>query len=141
MSLPFDWRDMKPVYATKNAAAADLRAAKDMTIAAGRWEVVPTGFTGDLLFADQPENVCALVLPRSGLASKRGITVLNSPGLIDRDYQGEVKVILINHGLDPFEIKQGDRIAQLLMVKRHWHLGLEYSDNEREGGFGSSGME
>lgn len=132
---------MKPVYATKNAAAADLRASESVSIAPGCWGAIPTGFTGAELFEGQPENVCAKVLSRSGLALNQGVAVFNAPGLIDRDYKGEIKVILINHSQKTFEIKQGDRIAQLLMVKRHWHLGLEYSDNDREGGFGSSGIE
>jgi dUTP pyrophosphatase len=101
-----------PQYATSGAAGLDLPAAidKPLTLAAGSFALVPCGFAMAL-----PPGYEGQVRPRSGLASKHGVTVLNSPGTIDSDYRGEVKVLLINHGCDHFTITPGMRIAQLVI--------------------------
>ncbi|MBS1582917.1 MAG: dUTP diphosphatase [Bacteroidetes bacterium] len=103
-----------PSYATAHAAGLDLRAdlAASITLAPGQRALVPTG-----LFLELPEGTEAQVRPRSGLAFKHGITVLNAPGTIDADYRGEVGVLLINLGQDPFEVKDGERIAQLVVAR------------------------
>lgn len=105
-------------YATDGAAALDIRAQfpihpehgqiTSLTLEPGERALIPTG-----LHLEMPESLCAHVLPRSGLALSHGVTVLNAPGLIDSDYRGEVGVVLINHGSEPFEVQQGVRIAQL----------------------------
>ena len=107
-------RDLElPAYATDQAAGLDLRAAVDgsMAIAPGQHAMVPTGLAIAL-----PAGHEGQVRPRSGLAHRHGVTVLNSPGTIDADYRGEVKVMLINHGHQPFTITRGDRIAQLVVA-------------------------
>lgn len=103
-----------PSYATAHAAGLDLRANLDvpLTLAPGQRALVPTG-----LFLELPEGTEAQVRPRSGLAFKHGITVLNAPGTIDADYRGEVGVLLINLGSEPFEVKDGERIAQLVVAR------------------------
>jgi dUTP pyrophosphatase len=129
-----------PFYATTHAAGADLRAAidQDMTIEPGNKALIPTGFAMAL-----PDNFEAQVRPRSGLALKHAITVLNTPGTIDADYRGEVGVILINHSDIPFHIQRGDRIAQMIIapfVQADFQAVSELSETERgAGGFGSSG--
>jgi dUTP pyrophosphatase len=129
-----------PFYATTHAAGADLRAAidQDMTIEPGEKALIPTGFAMAL-----PDNFEAQVRPRSGLALKHAITVLNTPGTIDADYRGEVGVILINHSDTPFHIQRGDRIAQMIIapfVQADFQAVSELSETERgAGGFGSSG--
>lgn len=129
-----------PFYATEQAAGADLRAAvtEDITLQPGEHRLIPTGFA--MALADGFE---AQIRPRSGLAYKHGITVLNSPGTIDADYRGEVGVILINHGKEPFVITRGERIAQMIVapfVQAAFTEVSELSDTIRgEGGFGSSG--
>jgi len=129
-----------PFYATTHAAGADLRAAinDDKVIAPGEHALIPTGFAMAL-----PDNYEAQVRPRSGLALKHGVTVLNTPGTIDADYRGEVGVILINHGKSPFHIQRGDRIAQMIIapfVQADFKTVGELSETARgEGGFGSSG--
>ncbi len=129
-----------PHYATLHAAGADLRAAidGDMVIEPGEHALIPTGFAMAL-----PDNFEAQVRPRSGLALKHGITVLNTPGTIDADYRGEVGVILINHGKTPFHIQRGDRIAQMIIapfVQADFQTVSELPATERgAGGFGSSG--
>jgi dUTP pyrophosphatase len=136
-----------PVYSTKNAAGGDLRADLSKVwngpypIEPGECESIPTGLTGEELFSNQPDSVCGLIFPRSGIAAKHRVTVLNSPGLIDYDYRDEISVLLINHGKETYWINHGDRIAQLVMIKRHWHLGFEVAEAERVGGFGSTGLE
>ncbi|WP_439372168.1 dUTP diphosphatase [Bradyrhizobium sp. DASA03120] len=104
-----------PAYQTAEAAGLDLMAAvpdaEPMTLAPGQYALVPTG----LAIALPPAHE-AQVRPRSGLAAKHGVTVLNSPGTIDADYRGEIKVILINHGTAPFVIKRGERIAQMVLA-------------------------
>jgi len=104
-----------PRQQTSGAAGVDLHAALDisetLTIAPGRYAMIPTGFAIAL-----PDGYEAQVRPRSGLAAKYGVTVLNSPGTVDADYRGEIKVLLINHGEAPFDVRRGDRIAQLVVA-------------------------
>ena len=102
-----------PAYATEHSAGMDLLAAvkDDVVIAPGKRALIPTGLTIAL-----PEGYEAQVRPRSGLALKSGVTVLNSPGTVDADYRGEVAVILINHGEEPFRITRGSRIAQMIIA-------------------------
>ncbi len=129
-----------PRYATTHAAGMDIRAAVDeeTILHPGERALLPTGFSFAL-----PHGFEAQVRPRSGLALKHGVTVLNSPGTIDADYRGEVCVILINHGPHPFHIRRGDRIAQLIIApvtRIHWRLVEELDETARgSGGFGSSG--
>ncbi len=127
-----------PAYETNGAAGMDLRAAVDMMLKPGRRGLVPTGIAIAL-----PAGYEAQVRPRSGLAVKHGITVLNSPGTIDSDYRGEIKVPLINHGEHDFAVARGDRIAQLVIspVSRiAWEAVPELDTTARgKGGFGSSG--
>ena len=100
-----------PAYATSGAAGLDLRAAQTVILKSGSRFLMPTGIAIAL-----PPLHEAQVRPRSGLAVKHGVTVLNSPGTIDEDYRGEIKVILINHGTEDFAINRGDRIAQLVIA-------------------------
>jgi dUTP pyrophosphatase len=131
-----------PAYETTQAAGMDLRAAapenEPITLAPGQRTMVPTGLTMAL-----PENYEAQVRPRSGLAAKHGVTCLNTPGTIDADYRGEVKVILINLGDEPFVIKRGERIAQMVIapVTRATLTEVEVLDETARGagGFGSTG--
>ncbi len=129
-----------PVYATGHAAGADLRAAVAETtiLQPGAVAIVPTGIAIAL-----PEGYEAQVRPRSGLAAKHGVTVLNSPGTIDADYRGEIGAILINHGQEPFTIERGMRIAQLVVAPvsiAHWkETGILPGSVRGSGGFGSTG--
>lgn len=129
-----------PAYETAGSAGMDLRAAvsEPVTLAPGDRALIPTGLAIGL-----PEGFEAQVRPRSGLAAKHGVTVLNSPGTIDADYRGEVKVILINHGREPFVIARGERIAQLIaspVTRISWQPVRTLSETARgHGGFGSSG--
>ena len=131
-----------PVYETTGSAGMDLRAALDgdgpLTLQPGARALVPTGFSIGL-----PEGYEAQVRPRSGLALKHGVTCLNSPGTIDSDYRGEVGVILINHGHEPFVINRGERIAQMIIspvVQSSWTEVDTLDDTTRgAGGFGSTG--
>ena len=129
-----------PVYQTADAAGMDLYAAvvEDVVLASGDRALVPTGFSMAL-----PSGFEAQVRPRSGLAAKHGVTVLNTPGTIDADYRGEVKVILINHGADPFRVTRGERIAQMVIASVTQGAMVEVSDLPEtargEGGFGSTG--
>lgn len=129
-----------PAYATEGSSGMDIRANLDATISLGPHErvLVPTG-----LFIELPNNYEAQVRPRSGLALKQGITCLNSPGTIDADYRGEIKVILINHSSEIQEIKNGDRIAQIVfqrVEKVILESVDEINDTHRgEGGFGHTG--
>ena len=129
-----------PTYETQNSAGLDIRAFIEETIVLKPTErkLIKTG-----LFIEIPHGYEAQVRPRSGLAFKNGITVLNSPGTIDADYRGEIGVILINHSIENFEIKTGDRIAQLVFAKVEqatWKITETLSNTERgEGGFGSTG--
>ena len=129
-----------PAYATELSAGMDLRADLESPITLGPLEraLVPTG-----LFIALPAGYEAQVRPRSGLAAKRGVTVLNTPGTIDADYRGEIKVILVNLSGTPFEIVPGERIAQLV-VARHERVEWDEVDVLDEtargaGGFGSTG--
>ena len=129
-----------PAYATALSAGMDLRACLENPITLGPLEraLVPTG-----LFIALPPGFEAQVRPRSGLAAKQGVTVLNTPGTIDADYRGEIKVILVNLSNVPFEIVPGERIAQLV-VARHERVEWEETDSLDEtergaGGFGSTG--
>lgn len=132
-----------PEYASKNAAGADLCAflpAGPLTISPdGGVLLVPTG-----LVLEIPEGYEGQVRPRSGLAARHGVTVLNSPGTIDSDYRGEVKVILINHGTHLFTVNHGERIAQLVIapVERcTFDSAVSISETDRgERGFGSTGV-
>ena len=130
-----------PAYATAQSAGMDLRANLEAPITLNPMEraMIPTG-----LFIELPVGYEAQVRPRSGLAAKHGITVLNTPGTIDADYRGEIKVILINLSTEPFEIQHGERIAQMVIAKHEtvqWEEVEVLSDTERgTGGFGSSGV-
>lgn len=128
-----------PAYTTTGAAGMDIVAAEDLTLAPGARHAVSTGFAMAI-----PEGYEVQVRPRSGLALEYGITCLNTPGTIDSDYRGEVKVILANLGSEPFEIKRGDRIAQLVPAPVQRASLLEVSsldDTSRgSGGFGSTGV-
>jgi dUTP pyrophosphatase len=127
-----------PSYASAGSAGLDLRSAETLTLKPGARALVATGIAIAL-----SENLEAQVRPRSGLAVKHGVTVLNSPGTIDSDYRGEIKVPLINHGTEDFVIARGDRIAQMV-VASVTRVALEEVDSLDEtdrgtGGFGSSG--
>lgn len=127
-----------PSYATEGAAGLDLAAAEAATLPPGARALVGTGLALEL-----PDGYEAQVRPRSGLAAKKGVTVLNSPGTIDSDYRGEVKVILINHGDADFVIEVGDRIAQMVIapvVQVELALATSLPNSDRgAGGFGSTG--
>lgn len=134
-----------PEYATDGASGFDLRAdlgEDDIILESGEIKLIPTG-----LYFELPQNFEIQVRPRSGLAAKHGITVLNTPGTVDADYRGEVKVILINHGKDEFIIKHGERIAQAVVAtvtaKNTINLNkIDEISNDTErgaGGFGSTG--
>ena len=141
MRLPHGEGLALPAYETAGAAGMDLRAAvtEPLTIAPGARFAVPTG----LAFAIQP-GFEAQIRPRSGLALKHGVTCLNTPGTIDSDYRGEVKVILINLGSEPFTINHGDRIAQMVVapVVQAEILEVDALDETKRGagGFGSTGQ-
>jgi dUTP pyrophosphatase len=131
-----------PRQMTLGAAGVDLAAAipagETLTIDAGRYGMVPTGLAIAL-----PEGFEAQIRPRSGLAAKFGVTVLNAPGTVDADYRGEVKVLLVNHGQAPFEIRRGDRIAQMVVAPVSavtFTLRETLDETERgAGGHGSTG--
>ncbi len=131
-----------PAYQTAEAAGLDLMAAvpdgEPLTLAPGKYAMVPTGLAIAL-----PPGHEAQVRPRSGLAAKHGVTVLNSPGTIDADYRGEIRVILINHGEAPFVIRRGERIAQMVIapvVQAALVPAVTLSQTDRGGGgFGSTG--
>lgn len=131
-----------PAYETGHAAGMDLRAAvpeaAPLRLAPGARALIPTGLAIAL-----PEGFEAQVRPRSGLALRHGITCLNSPGTIDADYRGELQVLLINHGAEPFEIHRGERIAQLVIApvsRAEWRLVEALPESGRgAGGFGSTG--
>ena len=127
-----------PAYATDGAAGMDIVAAENVTLAPGERHAVATGYAMAI-----PHGYEVQVRPRSGLALKHGITCLNTPGTIDSDYRGEVKVILANLGSDPFEVKRGERIAQLVPAPVQYAT-LDLVDDldataRGAGGFGSTG--
>ena len=139
--LPHSQNLPKPTYETPHAAGMDIRAALEnpITIKPGERMLIPTGFKIAL-----PKGYEAQIRPRSGLAIKNGITMLNSPGTIDADYRGEVKVIAINHGQDTFTVNHGDRIAQMVIapvIQLDIEEVEELPVTERgDGGFGSTGV-
>ena len=128
-----------PAYATEGAAGLDVVAAEDVTLAPGQRHAVATGFAIAI-----PEGYEVQVRPRSGLALKHGITCLNTPGTIDHDYRGEVKIILATLGSEPFEVRRGERIAQLVpapVLKADFVEVEVLGDTARgAGGFGSTGQ-
>ena len=130
-----------PKYETQGASGVDISANinEDLTLATNESILVPTGIAVSI-----PQGFEIQIRPRSGLAAKKGISVLNTPGTIDADYRGEIKVILINHGNEPFVIRNGDRIAQMVVcpiVQAKFEEVDELSDTERgSGGFGSTGV-
>lgn len=129
-----------PEYQTPLSAGLDIRANLDESVTLGPLEraMIPTG-----LYVELPEGCEMQIRPRSGLAAKHGITVLNSPGTIDVDYRGEIKVILVNLSNEPFTIEAGERIAQMIVARYEqieWQAVEELSSTERgAGGFGSTG--
>ena len=129
-----------PAYATAFAAGLDVRAdnAEPIVLKPLGRAIVPTG-----LYLETPAGYEVQVRPRSGLAAKKGVTVLNAPGTIDADYRGEVCVILVNLGAEEFVVERGERIAQLVLAKHEvieWEEASELADSERgAGGFGSTG--
>jgi dUTP pyrophosphatase len=127
-----------PRYASEDAAGLDVTAAEDLTLQPGQRHAVATGFAIEI-----PRGYEVQVRPRSGLAIKNGITCLNTPGTIDSDYRGEVKVILINLGQEPFEVCRGERIAQLVpapVLRADFVEVGELAETARgSGGFGSTG--
>lgn len=129
-----------PAYESAAAAGLDLRAAVEapLTIEPSGFAMVPTGIAMAL-----PSDHEAQVRPRSGLAARHGVTVLNAPGTIDADYRGEVRVVLVNHSRVPFRVERGDRIAQLVVApvsRCQWREVRVLSSTERgDGGFGSTG--
>lgn len=129
-----------PTYETAQAAGMDLRANLDQSVHLGPLEraIVPTG-----LYMALPEGFEAQIRPRSGLAAKQGLTVLNSPGTIDADYRGEIKVILVNLSNTPVHINDGDRVAQMVIARyeqAHFSVVESLEETTRgTGGFGSTG--
>ena len=138
MLLPHGQGLELPAYATSGAAGLDLRAAEAVVLKPSARYLMPTGIAIALPLGHE-----AQVRPRSGIAVKHGVTVLNAPGTIDEDYRGEIKVPLINHGTDDFIIKRGDRIAQLIIARVSKARLVEVSSLDETprgaGGFGSSG--
>jgi dUTP pyrophosphatase len=127
-----------PTYAHEDDAGMDLYAAQDVTIAPGEWAQIATGIALQL-----PRGYEAQVRPRSGLAMRYGVTMLNAPGTIDAGYRGEICVLMINHGREPFHVRTGDRVAQLViasLITVQLEECSELSSSERgEKGFGSTG--
>jgi len=133
-----------PKYQTTGASGLDLAASPDIgksgiEIKPGEWDLVPTGIAIEL-----PKGLEAQIRPRSSVAFKNGVTILNSPGTIDSDYRGEVKIMLINHGQETFTVKPGDRIAQMV-ITRIERVNLKKSEFitktiRGSGGFGSTGI-
>ena len=128
-----------PSYETEGSAGMDVRAAEAMIVPAGQRGLVPTGFAFAI-----PVGYEVQVRPRSGLALKHGISLPNTPGTIDSDYRGEIKVIIINHGEEDFAIERGDRIAQIVVAPVQRGTLTEVSDLDDTargaGGFGSTGV-
>lgn len=132
-----------PRYETAGSAGMDLRAAvpdgEPITLQPGEWRLIPTGLAIAL-----PEGHEAQVRPRSGLAARHAISCVNTPGTVDSDYRGEIKVNLINHGRDPFTIQRGERIAQMVIapvIQAVWEEVETLDETERgAGGFGSTGV-
>ena len=131
-----------PAYESELAAGVDIRAAVDepMILAPGARALVPTG-----LHIALPEGLEAQIRPRSGLAARHGITLPNAPGTIDADYRGEIRIIMMNLGEEPFTIERGDRIAQMIVapvLHVRWNLVESLDDTQRgQGGFGHTGRQ
>ena len=133
-----------PRYQTTGSAGMDLPAAvpedEPAVLAPGEWRLIPTGLAIAL-----PEGYEAQIRPRSGLAARHGISCMNTPGTIDADYRGEIRVNLVNHGPEPFTVKRGERIAQMVVapvVQAEWEPVEDLDETARgEGGFGSTGVE
>ncbi|MFT5619026.1 MAG: dUTP pyrophosphatase [Arenicella sp.] len=129
-----------PAYATELSAGMDLRAVleEDVVLTSLERKLIPTG-----LFIELPASYEAQIRPRSGLAYKHGLTVLNSPGTVDADYRGEIRVLLVNLSKEPFTVKNGERIAQMIIAKHeqiNWEEVEVLSETERgAGGYGSTG--
>ena len=133
-----------PKYQTIGSSGLDLAASSDIgesgiEIKPGEWDLIPTGIAIEL-----PEGLEAQIRPRSSIAFKNGVTILNSPGTIDSDYRGEIKIMLINHGQETFIVKTGDRIAQMV-ITRIERVNLKKSEFitktiRGSGGFGSTGI-
>ena len=129
-----------PAYATEGSSGMDLRAAveEDFILKSGKFALIPTNLSVEIPYGYEIQ-----VRPRSGLAAKNGISVLNTPGTIDSDYRGEVKVILFNFGQDDFIIKRGERIAQMVLAKVYLARLVESDElnnsSRGEGGFGHTG--
>ena len=129
-----------PTYATEQSAGMDLSAAIEEAVELGSGEraLIPTGLSIAL-----PPGYEAQIRPRSGLAVKHGVTVLNSPGTVDADYRGEIKVILVNHGKEAFTVERGMRIAQMVVERYEtvgWKVVNSLEETDRgDGGFGSTG--
>ncbi|MEY4060367.1 MAG: hypothetical protein RL319_618 [Actinomycetota bacterium] len=130
--------DYLPLYSQPGDAGADLRSRESVLIPAGERKTIPTGVSIAI-----PDNFVALVHPRSGLASKHGITVLNAPGTVDAGYRGEISVTLLNTGQETFEVSPGDRIAQIVfqrVEKAHFIRVAKLPASHRgDNGFGSTG--
>ena len=124
-----------PHYQTIGSAGLDLHSIEAATLMPGERKLVSTGLTVNL-----PKNTEGQIRPRSGLAAKFGITVLNSPGTIDEDYKGELKVILYNSGDSTFSVEKGDRIAQLVVAPVIKLSGLTLDNTREDKGFGSTGL-
>jgi dUTP pyrophosphatase len=130
-----------PYYATEHSSGMDLCAAnfETVVIKPGEVKIIPTGISISL-----PPNFEAQIRPRSGLAAKNGITILNSPGTIDADYRGEIKAILINHGVNDFAVERGMRVAQMVVARYNkvsWEEVNEHDETSRgTEGFGSTGI-
>ena len=134
-------RHQLPEYSTEFSAGIDLRASLDQAVVLdpGKRVLVPTG-----LFIELPRNYEAQIRPRSGLALKKGISILNTPGTIDSDYRGEIGIILINLSSEPFMIEDGERICQMVIARHEtieWIETDNLNDTERgSGGFGHTGQ-
>lgn len=128
-----------PRHAEPGDAGVDLVARYDGAVAPGERALVATGIAVAI-----PEGHVGLVTPRSGLAMRSGVSLVNSPGILDSGYRGEIQVVMINHGAEPFEFRRGDRIAQLVVVpffEQHYELVGELPQSRRgQGGFGSTGI-
>jgi len=124
-----------PRYQTKGSAGLDLHSIEAATLQPGKYALVATGLSIDL-----PENTEGQVRSRSGLAAKHGVQVLNSPGTIDEDYKGEIKVILYNAGDSIFTVEKGDRIAQLVIAPVYKLEGYALDITREDNGFGSTGL-
>ena len=130
-----------PEYKTPGSAGGDLRSVEDTDIPPGEWRLIGLGFAVSF-----PQGYEIQIRPRSGLALKYGVTVLNSPGTVDCDYRGEMKVLLINHGSETFHVSKGDRIAQMVVNRIYDRMNVFFKEVEEldmtdrgTGGYGSTG--